>query len=94
MKLVSVKKYTGNGDFKWTATFENPKRIRHFGHRDYQDYTQHKDKQRRDAYRKRHAKDLETGDPTRAGYLSYFLLWGNSTNLQTNISNYKKMFKL
>lgn len=93
-KLVSVKKYTGNGQYKWTAFFENPKRTTHFGHRDYQDYTQHKNKEQREQYKSRHKKDLDTGDPTRAGFLSYYLLWGDSTNLQTNIKNYKNKFNL
>ena len=60
----------------------------------YTDYLLSKDKERRDRYRKRHAKDLKTGDPTRAGYLSYYLLWGDSTSLKENIKSYKKRFKL
>ena len=65
-----------------------------FGAKGYTDYLLSKDKERRDRYRKRHAKDLKTGDPTRAGYLSYYLLWGDSTSLQQNIKSYKKRFKL
>ena len=58
------------------------------------DYTKTKDKEQRARYRKRHKKDLKTGDPTRAGLLSYFLLWGESTNLRENIARYKKKFNL
>jgi hypothetical protein len=44
------------------------------------------------AYRRRHEKDLKTNDPTRAGYLSYFLLW-NKPTLDGSISQYKKNLK-
>ena len=64
----------------------------HFGAKGYEDYTQHHNKDRRTLYRKRHEKDLK-GDPMRAGYLSYYILWGDSTNLQTNIRAFKNKFK-
>ena len=78
---------------KWTAIFDDGKRTS-FGHRDYEDYTQHHDKERRDRYRIRHEKDLRTGDPKRAGYLSYYLLWGDSTSLEKNLADYNKRFKI
>ena len=46
----------------------------HFGANGYEDYTQHHDEKRRDLYRKRHAKDLETNNPMKPGYLSYYIL--------------------
>jgi hypothetical protein len=58
------------------------------------DYTISKDKEQRERYRTRHKKDLETGDPTKAGFLSYYVLWGDSTSRATNIANYKKRFGL
>jgi len=64
----------------------------HFGQRGATDYLLSKDKERRSRYRQRHQKDLKTKDPKRAGYLSYYLLWGDSTSLKTNIANYKKKF--
>ena len=45
------------------------------------------------SYRRRHEKDLLTKDPTRAGYLSYFLLWNKKT-LGGSIKYYKNKFKL
>ena len=63
----------------------------HFGASGYQDYTQHHNKDRRSLYRQRHEKDLK-GDPMRAGYLSFYILWGNSTNVQTNIRSFKSKF--
>ena len=52
------------------------------------------DKKERAAYRARHKKDLDTKDFTRPGYLSYFILWGESDSLKKNIELYKKKFKL
>ena len=63
----------------------------YFGASGYDDYTTHHDKDRRLLYRQRHEKDLK-GDPMRAGYLSYYILWGDSTNLQTNIKLFKNKF--
>jgi hypothetical protein len=66
----------------------------HFGAKGMDDFTITHDKNQRKRYRERHAKDLTTNDPTRAGYLSYYLLWGDSTNLQKNIETYKRKFNL
>lgn len=63
----------------------------HFGSSMHQDYTQHKNLERRRLYRQRHEKDLK-GDATRAGYLSYYILWGDSTSLQTNLKAFKIKF--
>ena len=51
------------------------------------------DKERRRLYRQRHEKDLK-GDPTRAGYLSYYILWGESTSMAANTAAYKRRFNL
>jgi hypothetical protein len=58
------------------------------------DYTLTGDKERRRLYRERHRKDLETGDPTRAGFLSYYILWGDSTSVRANVAAYKRKFSL
>lgn len=65
-----------------------------FGDSRYEDYTQHKDKKRRDKYRLRHKKDLSKGNYMNAGFLSYYILWGESAALKTNINKYKKKFNL
>lgn len=93
-KMV-VKKST-NPKKKYMAIFTDSSSGRtkttHFGSAGMTDYLLSKDKQRRARYRQRHKGDLETKDPTRAGYLSWFLLWGESTSLRTNLSAYKKRF--
>jgi hypothetical protein len=64
----------------------------YFGAAKMDDYTLTKDKEQRTRYRQRHKKDLATRDPTRAGYLSYYILWGESTSRRANIAAYKKRF--
>jgi hypothetical protein len=95
MELIKIKKSTKPGK-KWTAIFlkNGREKLTHFGSLGMDDYTITKDKEQRDRYRQRHKKDLKTGDPSRAGYLSYYLLWGDSTSLQMNIEAYKKRFNL
>jgi hypothetical protein len=66
----------------------------HFGQSGADDYTLTKDKEQRKRYRDRHKKDLSTGDYTRAGYLSRYILWGDSTSRKENISSYKRRFNL
>jgi hypothetical protein len=95
-KLLKVVKSTKAGK-KWMAVFKmdsGREKTTHFGAAGMDDYTLSKDKEQRARYRKRHAKDLKTNDPTRPGYLSYFLLWGDSTSLRKNIADYKKRFNL
>jgi hypothetical protein len=95
MKLLSVVKSDRPGK-KWKAVFDNDGRSKttHFGASGMQDYTQHHDKERRERYRERHKKDLETRDPTRAGFLSYYILWGDSTSFQDNLQSYRRRFGL
>lgn len=78
---------------KWRAFFDDGTHT-DFGDATMEDYTQHGDEKRRESYRARHRKDLETGDPRRAGYLSYYLLWGDSRSLASNIRAYKKRFSM
>jgi hypothetical protein len=97
MELLRVVPSTTAGK-KWTAVFRNKETGREkrtsFGARGMDDYTITHDKVRRDLYRQRHSKDLATKDVTRAGYLSYYILWGPSTSLQENIRYYKNKFHL
>lgn len=83
---------------KWTAIFydNEGKKIKtsQFGDSRYEDYTQHKDKKRRTKYRDRHKKDLASGDYMKPGFLSYYILWGASTDIKKNISSFKRRFKL
>ena len=96
MKLLSVTE-SNKPEKKMMAIFEQEngrKKTTHFGAKGMDDYTKTHDKEQRERYRTRHAKDLETGDPTRAGLLSYYILWGDSTSMKANIASYKKRFNL
>ena len=95
-KLLKVIR-SPKSEKKWRAVFKSEtgrEKNVDFGARGMEDYTQHHDKERRERYRSRHKKDLETNDPTRAGFLSYYLLWGESTSLEDNLSAYRRRFSL
>lgn len=61
-----------------------------FGAKGYSDYTQHHDKQRRERYRKRHSRD-RIHDITKPACWSWYLLWGDSIHIKTNLKSLKKM---
>ena len=95
-KLLRVIKSPKAGK-KWRAVFQSDsgrEKNVDFGASGMEDYTQHHDKERRERYRSRHQKDLQTKDPTRAGYLSWYLLWGDSTSFAQNLADYRKRFSL
>lgn len=96
-KLLSVTK-SPDPDKKIRATFENKetgrKKVVDAGQAGAPDYTITGDKEQRERYRTRHRKDLETNDPTRPGYLSFFLLWGTSVSLAKNLQEYKRRFNM
>ena len=96
IKMIVSKGTAKNKKFKVIFYDASGKKLKtsQFGDTRYADYTQHKDKERRNKYRTRHKKDLTTGDYKKAGFLSYYLLWGDSSSFDTNIKKYKKMFKL
>ena len=79
---------------KFRAVFDDNGKIKNvdFGDSRYQDYTQHHDPERRRLYRIRHARDLETNNVRSPGYLSYYILWGDSTDINQNIADYKRKF--
>lgn len=87
IKLEEVR----DGKQKWKAFFDDGTTTK-FGQAGANDYTLTGDKEARERYRTRHKKDLETGDPRRAGYLSYYLLWGDSTSLNKNVRDFNKRF--
>ena len=96
MKLLRIIDSPISGK-EYRAIFETDDgKTRHidFGDPNLQQYTEHGDLERRERYRARHAKDLRTNDPTRAGYLSYYILWGDSKSMKENIAAYKKKFNL
>jgi len=95
MKLISITK-SHKPDKKLDATFEKDgrKKTTSFGAKGMDDYTKTHNTEQRERYRTRHSKDLQTNDPTRAGFLSFYILWGPNTSVHKNISAYKRRFNL
>jgi len=96
MKLVSVTPAT-DGKHKYTAIFlqdNGRKKTTKFGAKGYIDKTLGATDAQVEAYRTRHKKDLATKDPSRSGFLSFHILWGQSNSLEANIASYKKRFNL
>ena len=95
MKLLSIQP-SEKPDKKMKAMFEVNGRTRtiHFGQKKADDYTLTKDKDQRDRYIMRHKTNENWNKPDSAGALSRWVLWGNSTNIHTNIAEFKKKFNL
>ena len=95
IRLISIKRSTKKGK-KYTATFQSGNgrtKVIHFGAAGMSDYTKHKDNARRQRYIKRHSKDLGTGNPMRAGYLSMFVLW-NKKSVAAGIADYRRRLNI
>lgn len=96
MKLLRLIK-SPSPKKKWRAVFltdSGREKNTDFGAAGMDDYTITKDKEQRERYRERHQKDLKTGDPTRAGFLSYYILWGDYTSVRSNLEAFKRRFNL
>ena len=65
----------------------------HFGSKNSKTYLDHKDKTKRANYIARHEPN-ENWQEVNAGSLSKFILWGNSTDLETNLNEYFKRFNI
>ena len=94
MKIVEAQPKTAK---RFTAIFRLHKggkiiKITHFGQRNPKTgtYIDHGDKELRKNFRARHKSDLDTKDFKRAGYLSYFLLWGDHKTLKKTLKIIRK----
>ena len=95
MKLLRIVR-SHNPDKKYDAIFEDDngrQKVTSFGFRGMDDYTLTGDVEARERYRSRHRKDLETNDPTRAGYLAWYILW-NKPTIRESIKDYRARFNL
>jgi hypothetical protein len=94
MKLIKIEP-SALKTKKWTAIFEHDGKTTrtHFGAAGANDFTITGDTEARKRYLTRHKKDLDTKDPTRAGYLSYYILW-NKPTMAASIRDYKQRFNL
>ena len=96
IKLIDIKP-SPNKEKKFRATFyiNNKKDYIHidFGARGFEDYTIHKDPERKKRYIERHKRNENWNDPLSPGALSRYILW-EYTDLNKAIREYKKRFKL
>ena len=86
---ITIKK-SDNPNKKIMALIKN-KKI-HFGAKMYEDYTKHKDPERKKAYLSRHKKDNYT-NPLYAGFYATNLLW-NKPTLKESIKNTNEIFNV
>jgi hypothetical protein len=73
-----TKLESGKHKYKVVVSNGRTKTIR-FGARGYEDYTTHKDPERKERYIKRHQVREDWEDPYTAGFWSRYLLWGEPT---------------
>jgi len=82
-------------DKKYTAVYyDGDKKIKtiHFGLKGSTTYLDTGDKKLREAYRARHQAVYDKSPPISASRLSYEIIWGNSVDINKNISAYKKKY--
>nr|QYA18540.1 DUF5754 protein [Clandestinovirus] len=81
-------------DKKWMVRLPSGKTV-HFGAAGYQDYTQHKDTERKRRYIIRHQKreKWSKAGVTTAGFWSRWILW-NQPSLLSSIRNTANKFKM
>jgi hypothetical protein len=96
MKLKSVTP-AGDGVHKYKAVFvaePDGTKTTKFGASGMDDYTKTHDEEQRARYLKRHSNNENWSDPTSAGALSRYLLWGESTSMVKNLQAYRRRFNL
>lgn len=65
----------------------------HFGAKGYDDFTIHKDKNRKDNYLRRHAAREDFNNPLTAGALSRWILW-NKPTLEASVYDFRRRFNV
>ena len=93
MRFESIKQSTRKNK-KLMITFSNPKKTIHFGSKNSKTFLDHNDKKKRENYILRHQVNENWNDPLTAGTLSFYLLWGSSTDLNTNLKKYLNHFNI
>jgi hypothetical protein len=77
---------------KFVAVFDDGEQVA-FGAMGYEDYTQHKDKERKKLYLARHRNREDWNNPKTPGALSRWILW-NKPTLKASIHDYIKKFHM
>ena len=92
MKFISLKK-SNKPNKKLVITFTEPNLTIHFGSKNSSTFLDHHDKIKRSNYLKRH-KVNEDWNQINAGSLSAYILWGNSSDMYSNLINYLDKFNI
>lgn len=96
MKLLSIKPST-KADKKYMAVFEGDSgrtKTVHFGAAGMEDYTTHKDAERKQRYLDRHKARESWNKPDTPGALAKHILWGPTTSFRENVQLYRQKFNL
>jgi len=95
--LVKVEDSKAKGK-RYAAIFRDSKSGRkkrvNFGNAKMENFTIHKDPERKKSYLNRYKSRENWNDPISPGALSRWILWGDSTSFDKSVSNYRKRFKL
>ena len=99
VKLVSFSKSDKSGKKYMVRlqTLGGKTKTIHFGDSTMRDYTSFSPQDRskhKSAYLSRHAKREHWNDPTTAGFWSRWILWGNTSNIKSNLASTRKRFNL
>ena len=92
MKFISLEK-SNKPNKKLVITFSEPNLTIHFGSKNSSTFLDHHDKVKRSNYLKRH-KVNENWNQINAGSLSAYILWGNSSDMYSNLINYLDKFNI
>jgi hypothetical protein len=76
---------------KWYIRELDSNKTVHFGDSRYEDYTIHKDENRKQRYLNRHQKRENWNDPRTAGFWSRWLLW-NKKSIKKSIKDIQNKF--
>jgi len=99
VKLVSFSKSDKSGKKYMVRlqTLGGKTKTIHFGDstmRDYTSFSPQEKSKHKSAYLSRHAKREHWNDPTTAGFWSRWILWGNTSNIKSNLASTRKRFNL
>ena len=91
LRLLSIKPSTRK-DKKYMALFSDGT-LTHFGQKRYEDFTMHKDPERKQRYLLRHISRENWNNPISPGALSRWILW-NKPTVEESLKDYIKKFNL
>ena len=92
MRFISLKK-SNKPNKKLVITFSEPNLTIHFGSKNSSTFLDHHDKVKRSNYLKRH-KVNEDWNQINAGSLSAYILWGDSSDMYSNLISYLDKFNI